>query len=164
MTITSLARTFDEFKVGEKMVFPFITITEAHVMAWAGLSGDFNYLHVNEEYAKTTFVGEKIGGKVPHGQFIAALSLTPVGYLLWGTTIAMLELSFKFTAPVGIGDTLYEEVEIAEKKPSKKHPGGVVKFHIITRNQRGEQVIDGFASLLVSNENTLKLPYQPATT
>jgi len=159
MSITSLAKTFDEFKVGEKMIFPLVTITEAHVMAWANLSGDLNPLHVNEEYAKKTFIGEKVGGKVPHGQFIASLAITPIGYLLAGTVIAFLELSSKFTAPVGIGDTLYEEIEVAEKKPSEKYPGGVVKFHMITRNQKGEQVVEGSASFLVSNENTLKLPY-----
>jgi acyl dehydratase len=158
MRFMSHGRTFNEFKVGEKMLFPLMTITEASLMIWAGLSGDFNPLHVNEEYAKTTFLGEKAGGKVPHGQFIASLAVTPVGQLLYGTAIAFLEMSFRFIRPFAIGDTLYIEVEVAEKKPTRKYPGGVVKFHTITRNQRGEQIIEGALSFLVSNENTLKVP------
>ena len=159
MRITSHGRTFDEFKVGEKMLLPLMTITEASVMSWAGLSGDFNPLHVNEEYAKTTFLGKKVGGRVPHGQFIASLSVSPIGSLLCGTAIAFLEMSFRFIGPFGIGDTLYVEVEVIEKKPSTKYPGGTIKFHTITRNQKGEQVIEGNASFLVSNENTFKTPY-----
>ena len=114
---------------------------------------------MNKEYARKTFLGEQVGGIVPHGQFIAALSLTPVGYLITGTAIAFLEMSFRFTAPFGVGDTLYVEVWVAEKKPSTRYPGGVVKFNTITKNQHGQQVIEGNASFLVSNENTLKLPY-----
>jgi len=159
MAITSLARTFDQFTVGEKMVFPLVTITEAHVVAWAGLSGDFNPLHMNHEYAKTTATGDKVGGMVPHGQFMAAISVTPIGHLLAGTAIAFLDLSFKFKAPFGIGDTLYVDVEVAEKKPSTKHPGGMVRFNLTTRNQKGTAVIEGSAAFLVSSENTLKLPY-----
>ena len=92
MAITSLAKTFDEFTVGEKMVFPLVTITEAHVVAWAGLSGDFNPLHMNQEYAKTTTTGAKVGGMVPHGQFIAAIPVPPIGHLLAGTAIAFMAL------------------------------------------------------------------------
>ena len=159
MAITSLAKTFDEFTVGEKMVFPLVTITEAHVVAWAGLSGDFNPLHMNQEYAKTTTTGAKVGGMVPHGQFIAAISVTPIGHLLAGTAIAFLDLSFQFKAPFGVGDTLYVEVEVSDKKPSTKYDGGMVRFNLTTRNQQGTAVIEGSAAFLVSRENTLKLPY-----
>jgi len=124
MCFVSLGRTFNEFKVGEKMQFPLVTITEASVMSWAGLGGDFNPLHVNEEYAKTTYLGEKVGGKVPHGQFIASLAVTPVGQLLYGTVIAFLEMSFRFIRPFGIGDTLYVEVEVVEKRRTARYRGG----------------------------------------
>ena len=159
MAIATLARTFDQFTPGEKMVFPLVTITEAHVVAWAGLSGDFNPLHMNREYARTTTTGAKVGGMVPHGQFIAAVSVTPIGQLLAGTAIAFLDLSFRFKAPFGIGDTLYVEVEVAEKKPSTRNSGGMVRFNLTTRNQKGTAVIEGSAAFLVSNENTLKVPF-----
>ena len=141
-------KTFDEFSLGEKMVFAPTTVTETHITFFAGLSGDLNPLHVNEEFAKKTM----FGGRVAHGMLTASIMSGPVGMLLAGTSMALLSVSFKFTSPVKAGDTIHVEAEVLEKRPSKKYRGGVVKLGMLCKNQREETVAEGDMVLLVSNE------------
>jgi len=141
-------KAFDEFSLGEKMVFAPTTVTETHITLFAGLSGDLNPLHTNEEFAKKTM----FGGRVAHGMLTASIMSGPVGMLVAGTSMALLSVSFKFTAPVKAWDTIHVEAEVLEKRPSKKYRGGVVKLGMICKNQREETVAEGDMVLLVSNE------------
>lgn len=143
-----MGKTFDELKMGEKMVFAPTTVTEAHITLFAGISGDFNPLHVNEEFAKKTL----FEGRIAHGMLTASIMSGPVGMLLAGTSMALLGVSFKFTAPVKAGDTLHIEGEVLEKRQSKKYRGGVVKLGMLCRNQNEEKVVEGYMVLLVSSE------------
>ncbi len=158
--MSKIGKTFDEFNVGEKITFPLATITEHHILSWAALSGDFNPLHLNAEFAKKTPLGQRLGGRVPYGQMITCLMSGPLGsMLLFGTGAALLDISFKFVNPAGIGDTLYEEIEVVEKKPSKKYEGGIVKFKLTCKNQKEEEIVNGTMTFLVLNKKLIP-PYR----
>ena len=145
-------KTFDELKVGDRFVFTSITLTEAHIVLFAGISGDFNPLHLSEEFARRGI----FGGRVAHGMLTASIMSGAVGTLLAGTAMALLDVAFRFVAPVRIGDTIQTEAEVLEKRPSRKYRGGVVKLGVVCRNQRGERVVEGSMTILVSNERAFK--------
>lgn len=150
-TMYIYGKTFDELNVGEKMAFAPTTVTETHITLFAGLSGDLNPLHINEEFAKKTI----FGGRVAHGMLTASIMSGPVGMLVAGTSMALLSVSFKFTAPVRAGDTIRVEAEVLEKRPSKKYRGGVIKIGMTCKNQKEETVAEGEMVLLVSSERGL---------
>ncbi|MBS7251320.1 MAG: MaoC family dehydratase N-terminal domain-containing protein [Candidatus Freyarchaeota archaeon] len=141
-------KTFPEFKVGDKLVSPSITVTESHITLFAGLSGDFNPLHTNEEFAQKM----PFKGRIAHGMLTVSMESGFIGMLLAGTAIAFLEAEYKFKAPVKINDTIHTELEVAETKPVQKYDGGIVKFNMQIKNQRGETVVEGYATVMVSNK------------
>lgn len=142
-----LEKNFNELQVNDRYLFPTLTITEAHIVQFAGLSGDYNPLHMDEEYAKNT----RFKGRIAHGMLMASIISGHLGMLAYGKVIALLEVSFKFLSPVKIGDTVTTEAKVVEKKSSSKHPGGVVKFQLNCKKQKGEIVVEGEAVILVSN-------------
>ncbi len=142
-----IGKTYDELKQGQKYMFPKLTITESHIVQFAGLIGDYNPLHVDEEYAKNT----KFKGRIAHGMLTASIVSGYLGMLAYGTVIALLETSFRFISPVKIGDTVATLAEIVEKKQSNKYTGGIVKFKLDCKKQNGETVVEGEAVVLVSN-------------
>ena len=91
-------------KVGERFGSR-VTVTEAHLVLAAGMFGDFNPLHVDEEFAKESAFGTRI----LHGPFTSALISSPVGMYFSGSAIAYLEHACRFKAPVRPGDTLKTE-------------------------------------------------------
>lgn len=141
-------KTFPEFKVGDKLTSPSITVTESHISLFAGLSGDFNPLHTNEEFAKSL----PFGGRIAHGMLTISMQSGFIGMLLAGTAIAFLEAEYKFKAPVKINDTIHTELEVVETKPVEKYDGGIVKLEMEIKNQRDESVVEGYATVMVSNK------------
>lgn len=141
-------KRFKEFRVGQVFVFQPVTITEAHLINFAGLSGDFNPNQMDGVFAKKTIFGERIA----HGLLTAALMSGPLGMLLSGTAIALLDVSFKFTLPVRLEQPVSREAEVTELKPSAKHDGGIVKFRTICRNENSEIVLNGEFTFLVANK------------
>jgi 3-hydroxybutyryl-CoA dehydratase len=131
-------KKFEEFKIGEKGVCAK-TITEADVILFAGVSGDFNPVHINEEYAKTTM----FKGRIVHGMLVASL-LGQAGASILGGAI-YLGHSQRFLAPVKTGDTITASFEIIEMIPEKK----LIKCHGYCTNQDGKVVIDGEATVKV---------------
>lgn len=132
----------DEFSVGQSWVSPARTITEADIVAFAGISGDFNPLHTDEEFAKTT----QFGGRLFHGPgvFAVATGLESRLGLKEGTAIAFLGMTWNLKGAVQIGDTIRVEQAVAEVRPSKsKTDRGIVTFDVQVRNQRDETVHDG---------------------
>ena len=95
------------FTIGEKAAFSR-TITEADIIAYAGFSGDFNPLHVDEEYARTT----RFGSRIAHGLLTAGLISNVLGMKLPGPGAIYLSQTLKFTAPVRIGDTITATAEV----------------------------------------------------
>nr|MDO8082391.1 MaoC/PaaZ C-terminal domain-containing protein [Candidatus Freyarchaeota archaeon] len=141
-------KTFPEFKLGDKLVSSPITVTESHISLFAGLSGDFNPLHTNEEFAQKM----PFKGRIAHGMLTVSMGSGFIGMLLAGTAIAFMETECNFKAPVKINDTIHTELEVAETKPVQKYDGGIVKFNMKIKNQRDETVVEGYATLMVSNK------------
>ncbi len=131
-----IGKTIDELEIGEASEFSK-TIAESDVYLYAGLTGDFNPAHINEEYAEKTFFKTRIAhGMLPAG-FISAI----LGTQLPGPGTIYLKQEFKFLAPVRMGDTITARVEvIAIDKERKK-----VRLKTTCTNQEGTVVLDGEA-------------------
>lgn len=139
--------TFDEFTPGAIYRSQGRTITEADVVAFAGLSGDFNPLHTNAEFGKSTPFGERIA----HGMLTVAMG---TGMAQWtgifeGTTLALMEQVIRYKSVARFGDTVHLELEVLEKKPTSKPDRGIVRFAARMLNQRDEVVVDGEWTLLM---------------
>jgi 3-hydroxybutyryl-CoA dehydratase len=137
---------YDEVAVGDKFGNR-ITVTEAHLVLAAGLFGDFNPLHVDEEFSKKT----RFGGRILHGPFSAALVSAPVGMYFSGTAIAYLEHACRFLAPVKPGDTLATQWTVTDKVAKPKHRGGICVLACEAKNQRGELVLEANGKILIAS-------------
>lgn len=113
------------------------TITEAHIVSFAGITGDFNPVHVDAEYAQQSMFGERIC----HGMLMAGLISAVLGMQLPGPNAIYLGQDLKFTAPVKIGDTVTVTVTVTEKRDDKR----IIKLRTAVSNQKGELVVDGNA-------------------
>ena len=137
---------YDEVAVGERFGTR-VTVTETHLVLAAGMFGDFNPLHVDEEFSRKS----RFGGRILHGPFTAALVSAPVGMYFSGSAIAYLEHSCRFVAPVKPGDTLATEWVIREKLDKPKHRGGICVMEGTTRNQHSETVVEATGKILVAS-------------
>ena len=137
-------RGYDEVAVGESFART-ITITETHLVLGAGLIGDFNPHHVDEEYAK----GSRFGTRILHGMITSAMMGAPVGMYFHGTAVAYLEHAARFKAPVRAGDTLTTTWTVAAKEPKPAHGGGIVVLAGVCRNHQGTVVAEADAKMLV---------------
>jgi 3-hydroxybutyryl-CoA dehydratase len=143
-------RYFEEFAVGDKLTSQGRTITEADIVAFAGLSGDYNPVHTDAEFCKTGMFGERIA----HGLLILSIAsglAWQLGFMA-GTADAFLSLDCKFTGPTKIGDTIKVSAEVAQKREMPGSGGGMVAFNIEVTNQRGEVVQKGKWSVLVHGQ------------
>ena len=133
--------TFDQFSVGDVFVCQARTVTEADTVNFAGISGDFNPLHTDEEFGKTT----PFGSRIAHGMLVAAIATGQANQLgvFEGTTIALMQQTLKYTGAVKFGDTVHLELKVAEKKESSKPDRGVVTFDATVLNQQSKAVIEG---------------------
>jgi len=130
----------DDFNVGDVYTTAAITVTEAHVVAWAGLTMDFYPLHMDKEYAARTEFGERL----VHGPFVFALAVGLVSTAGFAGDSAMAWLganNMKMLAPVRIGDTVTVLVEVIDKKPTSKPERGVQTWRYTVKNQRAEPVM-----------------------
>ncbi len=141
-----MALYFEDFQPGAKLESPGVTVTEAHVVAFAGLTGDFNPLHLDEERARRTI----FGGRIAHGLLTLSLAAGLLAPNIYGSAIALLEASARFLRPVRIGDTIRAIAEVLDKRPSEKYAGGVVRLRHEVRNQRGEVVAVAETKILVA--------------
>jgi len=138
--VIARGRYFEEMEVGDVLVTPARTMTEADIMAFAGLSGDFNQLHTDEEFAKKGHFGTR----VTHGMMVLSIATGLVGRtgVFEGTAIGFTNLEWKFKKPVYIGDTIRVRAEVVRKRPLGKEAGFVfVKAEVL--NQRDEVVQAG---------------------
>lgn len=141
-------RYWDDFTVGETFETAARTVEAGDVSLFAGLSGDFNPLHLNEEFAKTT----PFGGRVAHGILTLAISNGHQNQLgiFEGTTLALLGIDrIRFTGPVRLGDTGHTAMTIKETKPSSKPDRGVVTYEVAVKNQKGATVMHCEQSVLM---------------
>lgn len=133
--------TFDEFEVGQTFTTAGRTVTEADVVAFAGLSGDFNPLHTDETFARTT----PFGGRIAHGMLGAAIATGLANQLgiFEGTTIALMTQTIRYTGAIRFGDTIHLALKVAEKKETSKPDRGVITFDTAVINQEEKTVIEG---------------------
>lgn len=139
-------RGYNELKINDSFQSS-MTLTETHIVLGAGLFGDLNPLHVNESFGKTT----RFGGRIGHGYLTSNVMAAQMGMILYGTAIAYVEHSIRFTAPVRAGDTLTSTWTVTEKQDKPKHDGGMVAFSGVCVNQDGGKVAEATAKLLVKN-------------
>jgi acyl dehydratase len=141
-TAAPTGKYFDDFEIGDTWDSPARTITEADLVIFAGFSGDFNPIHTDEEWAKTT----QFGGRIFHGPgvFAIATGLESRLGLKEGTAIAFLGMTWNLKDAVRIGDTIRVRETIAEKKPSSSKPDrGIVIFDVQVLNQRDDVCQEG---------------------
>jgi 3-hydroxybutyryl-CoA dehydratase len=134
-----LGLSYDQLEVGMSASFTK-TITETDVYLFAGISGDFNPMHVNEEFAKLT----PFGTRIAHGALPQCLIAPVLGTKLPGLGTIALEITTRFKAPTFFGDTITAIAEITEKIEEKKR----VKMKLLWTNQRGQSVAVGEALVI----------------
>lgn len=140
---------FEDFAIGHTVVSQGRTITEADVVNFAGLSGDYNQIHTDAAYA----AGYDFGERIAHGMLVQSIAtgLAVMTGFMEGTILAFRESDCKFSHPVKLGDTIHVEVEIAELKEFKRLGGGnvVMKYKVV--NQDGLAVQRGNWTMLVKS-------------
>lgn len=140
-------RYFEEIEIGEEFETPGVTVTDWHVMQFAGLSMDFFELHTNDEFAKKT----QFGRRVAHG--LLGLALTDglknrSDFQIHA--MASLHWSWDFTGPIFVGDTVTAKLRVKEKRESTSKPDrGVVTLELELRNQEDVIVQRGVNRLMV---------------
>ncbi len=140
----NLGRTYEEISVGDQASFTK-TISETDVYLYAGISGDFNPVHIDEEYAKTTPFGRRIA----HGGLAGSLLAPVLGMKLPGLGTVALEVTQKYRAPVYPGDTITCEVQVTGKVERLK----AVEMKILWTNQAGTTVSKGTCTVLPPQRN-----------
>jgi acyl dehydratase len=144
-------RYFEEFVVGDKMTSQGRTITESDIVAFAGLSGDYNPVHTDAEFCK----GSQFGERIAHGLLVLSVAsglAWQLGFMA-GTADAFLSLECKFTGPTKIGDTLKVSAEVAQKRGMPGSTGGMVMFNVEVKNQRDEVIQRGKWNVLVRSQS-----------
>jgi 3-hydroxybutyryl-CoA dehydratase len=130
---------FEDLAIGMTASFGR-TVTEADIVLFAGVSGDTNPIHLNEEYAAATM----FKGRIAHGMLSAGFISSVLGTKLPGPGAIYVAQSLRFKAPVRIGDTVTATVEVTELMPEKKRAS--FKTICLVKNA---VVIDGEATLMV---------------
>ncbi|MDQ7843470.1 MAG: MaoC family dehydratase [Armatimonadota bacterium] len=134
-----------EFTTGQRATWTK-TITEADVYAFAGITGDFNPLHVDREYAARSRFGERIA----HGLLTAGLVSAVLGMRLPGPGGIFLSQTLTFVRPVRFGDTVTATAEVLRWDSERR----ILTLRTACANQRGETVLEGEAVLLVERPGT----------
>ena len=141
------ARYFDDIEVGEQHLTTGVTVTNYHVMQFAGLSMDFFELHTNEEFARRSVFGRRVA----HGLLGLALADGLKNRSEFQTrAIASLDCTWEFTGPIFLDDTIHVRLTVKDKRASRSKPDrGVVTLALEVVNQRGEVVQKGENRLMV---------------
>jgi acyl dehydratase len=144
-------RWFEDFRLGDRFASPSKTLTDAHFLFFAGLTGDAHPLHYDDEYAKRT----RFGRRLAHGLLLT--SLTAVGAstlapVIEASIVAFVEQRTRFLAPVFVGDTLKPEHEVVGLE--RRRSAGLLSLRVTLVNQRGETVLEG--------EHRYLIAYRPA--
>ena len=130
---------YEDIQVGDTDSFTK-TITDYDIVQFARVTGDFNPVHLDPEYAKKTPFKERIA----HGLLSGSIISTVLGMRLPGVNTIYLSQNFKFLLPVKIGDTIKAHVEVVEKRDDKN----IIRLKTQVLNQRQEMVVDGEAVVM----------------
>lgn len=133
---------YEELEVGDEFTTPARTITEADILMYAGLTGDYNPVHTDAEWCRENNIYKQ---RIGHG----LLGLAYVDGLIFrlglfdGTGLASLNWNWDFKGPILIGDTIHATTKITMKRETKKPERGIINEHVTLMNQRGEVVGEG---------------------
>ena len=144
-------RWFEDFQVGDRFGSPARTLTDAHFLLFAGLTGDNHPIHYDDEYARRT----RFGRRLAHGLLLTsltALGASTLAPILEHSIVAFVEQSTRFKAPAFIGDTLKPDHEVVALE--RKRSAGLLTLRVTLTNQRGEIVLEG--------EHRYLIAYRPA--
>ncbi len=133
---------FEDLFLGQTASFSR-TVTETDLVLFAGVSGDFNPIHVNQKYAETTM----FKGRIAHGMISGAFISSVLGMKLPGPGCVYVSQLLKFKAPVRINDTVTARVEVTSLVPEKKF----AVFKTVCTVE-GKVVVDGEATLMVPSK------------
>jgi len=142
---------WEEWEVGKEFKTASRTVTEADLVIFSGLSGDYNPLHTDEEFCKKTDFGTRIA----HGPLVYAIAagLLFQLHLYDDTLVAFLGFeNLKFTKPVKPGDTIHAKVTVLERRETSRPDRGVMKRQLQVINQRGEVVQEGVQAFLIKRK------------
>ena len=144
-------RYFEEFAVGDKILTTARTVTEADIVTFAGLSGDFNQIHIDAEFAG----GTPFKARVAHGLLglsIASGLAVQTGFMEQ-TVMAFREIDeWKFSTPIYIGDTIHVEMEVLELRALPRLGGGSLVIALDVKNQKGETTQKGKWTVLIQGK------------
>jgi 3-hydroxybutyryl-CoA dehydratase len=140
---------YEDYALGQTMVTRGRTITEADIVHFAGLTGDYNPMHTDAEYMKHSIFGERIA----HGMLTLSYAVGQAYQLgfMEGTILAFRGLEMKFSLPVFIGDTLHVELHVREKKDALRMGGGLITLDVKVINQAGKSVQSGSWTVLAKS-------------
>lgn len=144
---------FEEFTPGQRIITAGRTITEADIVNFAGLSGDYNQMHVDAAYSART----QFGQRVAHGLLVTAIlsGLAVQTGFMEGTVLAFREISeWKFIKPVLIGDTVHGVLTVRETKDLRRIGGGSVTIDVDVLNQASDVVMKGVWVVLIQARPT----------
>ncbi len=143
---------FEDYQTGQRFISAGRTITEADVVAFAGLTGDWSAIHTDAVYAAQQPVGQRIA----HGMLVVSVAsgLAVRLGLLEDTLLVFREIEhWKFSRPVFLGDTLRVRITISETKAVPRLGGGLVGLDAEVLNQSGQVVQHGHWSVLVKSRD-----------
>ena len=144
MTEQSAEYTFDEIMLGVKTKFT-VQINESTINEFARISGDYNPLHMDEQYAAKT----QFGKRVCHGMLLASLFSRLVGMYMPGKNALYFSQTLNFQTPCFVGDKVTIEGEVIDKSQSTR----IITIKTTAHNQVGKCLVDGIAKVIV-RENT----------
>jgi 3-hydroxybutyryl-CoA dehydratase len=137
-------KAYNEIAIGDEFGAT-MTVTESHLVLGAGLFGDFNPLHVNEEFSRNS----RFGTRIMHGPFSAAMASASIGNFFGEATVAYLEHNCRFTGPIKIGDTVTTRWTIIDKIDKPQAGGGIAVIEGKCINQKGEEVLIATGKILL---------------
>jgi 3-hydroxybutyryl-CoA dehydratase len=130
---------YDELAVGQSATYTR-QVTDGDVMSFAKITGDFNPVHVDEDAAARS----RFGGRIAHGMLSGGLVSAAIANRLPGPGAIYLAQTMKFTAPVRLDDTITVTLTVTELLSKNR-----VRLNTVCRNQNGEMVLDGEATILM---------------
>jgi 3-hydroxybutyryl-CoA dehydratase len=143
-----VAVQLEDIEVGASFETSRRTVTEADIVAFAGVSGDFNPLHVDEIFAREQ---TPFGGRIAHGPLVLSMSYGLRSVRDDWQILALASCDRRFRAPVFPGDTVWGVYEVLERRASRSRPGtGFVTLGVSIHSDRGEVVQEGQDVLMVA--------------
>jgi 3-hydroxybutyryl-CoA dehydratase len=159
MAFTSLHLFFDDLAIDQEWMSQGRTITQADIVNFAGVSGDFNPIHIDHEFAKTTLFRQPIA----HGMLIWSISTGLAMNAPLVRTIAFMSVKeWTFKEPVFIGDTIRVSSKVVNKEERSRGKRGVITWRRAIRNQNDKIVQEGLTVTMVEGRALLAKKETPS--